>query len=293
MEVVKHATAEFTAADGTSLVVERWTPEQPAKFAVAVVHGAGEHVGRYARMARELNELGGYVFGLDHRGQGSSGGVRGHVASFEVYAADLAELMMHEVAESKPGQAPDDIPWFIFGHSMGGLITLTYLLTHAEATPLRGAILSSPLLGLAMKVNPFKVMLGKVAGALMPKLSLPSDIPPDYICRDPDEVERYAADERRATVVSAGWFSAMNRAIARVDAEVASIVTPLLWYIGTGDKICDHTHSERVFAKLADDEENDQVLRTFEGYYHELHNEPEADRAKVIEMIHDWIEARV
>lgn len=293
MDVVKHATAEFTAADGTSLVVERWTPPSAPKFVVAIVHGSGEHVGRYATMAREFGELGGYVFGLDHRGQGASGGARGHVASFDDYAADLALLMQHEVAESPPGAGPDDIPWFIFGHSMGGLITLTYLLRHADSVPLRGAIISSPLLGLAMKVNPFKLMLGKVAGALMPRLSLPSDIPPEYICRDPDEVARYAADERRSMVVSAGWFSAMNRAIASVDAEVASIVTPLLWYIGTADKICDHTQSARVFAMLADDEENDQVLRTFEGYFHELHNEPADDRAKVIEMIHAWIEARI
>src|SRR4029077_18871543 len=98
---------------------------------------------------------------------------------------------------------------------------------------LRGAILSSPLLGLTMKVNPLKLLVGKAAGSLMPKLALPSSIPPEATCRDAEEVARYVADPLRVGVVTAGWFSAMNAAIARVEDNVGSIELPCLWYVGT------------------------------------------------------------
>lgn len=288
-----HRERKLTASDGIELHLDEWSGDAPAKFVVAIAHGGAEHAARYARLAGELVELGGRVFGLDHRGQGLSGGTRGHVDRFETYAHDLRHVMLDEAGQVPQAERPEVLPWFLFGHSMGGLITLVYLLEHERDVPLAGAIVSSPLLGLTMKVNPVKLAVGKLAAKLAPKLALPSGIPPEGICRDPEEVKRYIADTRRADVVTAGFFAAMNAAIARVEQEIARVELPMLWYVGTGDRICDHTATQRVFASMKDADARDQTLREFEGYYHELHNEPEELRRPIVDMIRGWIEAHL
>jgi len=132
-----------------------------------------------------------------------------------------------------------------------------------------------------------------VAAKLMPRLTLPTGIPPEHICRDPEEVARYAADPRRVTVVSAGFFAAMNQAIARVESEVERIPIPMRWAVGTGDKICDHEAMLRVFRSIDDARAQDQTLRIWEGYYHELHNEP-ADLARPVHQDYrTWILERL
>ncbi len=278
------------ASDGTSIHVDLWIPEGTPKRVVVVCHGGAEHAGRYACLAGELAEDGALVFGPDHRGLGRSGGTRGHVARFEDYAEDLGRLMRDVDAKEVKAAGAEAVPWFLYGHSMGGLISLVYLLDHQRSQPkLSGAIISSPLLGLTMKVNPLKLAVGKIAGKLAPKLSLPSGIPADAICRDSEEVARYVADDLRVPVVTAGWFSAMNAAIARVEHEIGSLVLPMLYYVGTGDRICDHTATVRIFDSNANAADRDQTLRQFDGYYHELHNEPAPLRKPVMEMIREWL----
>jgi alpha-beta hydrolase superfamily lysophospholipase len=301
---VKHREQKIDAADGTPLHVERWEPEGEVRFVVVLVHGGAEHVGRYGRVARMFVEHGGLCFGPDHRGQGSSGGRKGHVASFEQYAADLGQVMQAVAAELPEAQRPDVIPWFVFGHSMGGLITLTYLLEQARAPgdagqpalagrvqplPLRGAVISSPLLEVAVKVNPLKRLLGIVMARLWPTLALPTGIPPSAICRDAAEVARYTKDPRRVGVVTAGWFGAMNRATLRVRAEVAKIELPCLWYVGTGDTICNHQTTLATFRTIPAPDAHEQSMHVFDGYYHELHNEPDELRAPVMDLVEGWV----
>lgn len=286
---VKHDDRTIEAADGTPLFVERWTPSGEPRFVVVFVHGGAEHVGRYARLAETFGEHGALCFGLDHRGQGKSGGRPGHVGSFGDYARDLRLVIETMADELPPAQRPDALPWFIFGHSMGGLITLTYLLDHAKAVPLRGVMISSPLIEVAVKINPVKRWVGELASRIAPKLSLPTGIPPEAICRDAAEVERYKKDERRVQVVTAGWFGAMKSATERVKQEAKTIDTPMLWYVGTADTICSHEATMAVFQSIPDAKERGHDLHCFAGYYHELHNEPPELRAPVIEMLESWL----
>jgi lysophospholipase len=305
---VTHHEQIITAADGTPLHVERWEPKGEVRFVVAIVHGGAEHVGRYDRLARMFGARGGLCFGADHRGQGKSGGRKGHVRSFEEYAADLGQVMQAVAAERPEAERPGAIPWFVFGHSMGGLITLTYLLEQqrapaqadqlaiggaVQALPLAGAIISSPLLAVAMKVNPLKRWLGDVAAVVWPTLSLPTGIPSSAICRDPTEVRRYDEDPRRVRTITAGWFGAMKRAAARVRAEVGKIETPCLWYVGTGDTICSHQATLATFRSIPDPDARGTSMHVFDGYYHELHNEPAELRAPVLDMVEEWVLERV
>jgi alpha-beta hydrolase superfamily lysophospholipase len=281
---------KVTVSDGTSLHVEVWRPDVAPRFVVVVAHGGAEHVHRYEHLAQRWNARGGLVFGADHRGQGLSDGPRGHVDEFATYARDLREVTRAVEAGLPASERPAACPWFLFGHSMGGLIALTTLLDAPLEPAWRGAIVSSPLLALSMPVPPVKLAIGKLAARLAPRLALPSGIPPEAICRDPAEVERYARDPRRATVVTAGFFAAMNRATARTLRDVAQLRTPMLWYVGTGDRICDPNATRRAFAALS---APDRRLEAFEGYYHELHNEPEALREPVLALVDEWIEKRL
>ena len=284
---MKHERREISAPDGTRLVVEQWAPQGEVRFAVCIVHGNAEHIGRYGDVAADLGAAGGFVFGMDRRGEGESGGHPGHADTFDTFTADLHALLA-EYAKKLP-----DVPLFLLGHSAGGLVVLLYLLDRARDLPLRGAIVSNPLLALAMKVNPVTVFFGRLASNVLPKLGIASNIPATSISRDPKQVAAYEADTRRVPKVTTRWFVAMTEAADRVQAEIARITTPLLWCIGTGDLICDHTASERTFARLRDPEANDQALRVFDGYYHELHNEPPDDRAPVLSTYVEWIEARI
>jgi len=290
---VDHTTRDLQTRDHTRIHVETWSPPSPPRFVVCIAHGGAEHIGRYARIAGWFAERGGLTFGADHRGQGKSGGPPGHVEHFSVYANDLAEVVTQQQDNLPENARPDAIPWFLFGHSMGGLIALTYLLDQSGRHPFSGAIISAPLLGLTMKVPPLKLKIGQIAARIAPRLTLPSGIPAASISRDPAEVDAYTRDRRRVDKVSARWFAAMNAAVARVSAEAYKLELPMLWYVGTGDLICDPGATRRVFDTLGQPAIRSQSLRTFDGYYHELHNEPELLRQPIKELLLGWIEPRL
>ena len=289
---MEHERREMETPDGCTLRVEQWTPPGEVRCVVVVSHGAGEHVGRYGTLAADLESIGAFVVGPDHRGQGESGGKPGHIESFDVYGQDLAHVM-RTIVDERPDDAPGKVPWFVFAHSMGGLIALNAIVGELFELPLRGAVVSGPLLRVAMPTPVVKLWLGKMAAVLAPKLTLPSGIPAEFICRDPEEVARYEADPRRAGVVSARWFQRMNQAAERVRQGLPNVRLPLHWYVGTGDKICDHTASVEAFDTLQDPDGYDQTFRAWDGYYHELHNEPAELRAPVIASIREWFAERL
>ena len=286
---MEHTTRQIHGRD-VPLHVERWTPEGPPKFVVYIAHGAAEHMSRYARVAGWFGERGGLTFGADHRGQGSSGGPPGHVESFSVYADDLDAVVRREIEALPPESRPGKIPWFLFGHSMGGLVALTYLLDYRGRHVFDGAVISAPLLGLTLKVPPIKLKVGQLAARFLPRLTLPSGLPASAISRDPVEVDLYTRDRRRIDKVSARWFVAMNDAVARVTADAPQLDLPMLWYVGTGDRVCDPLATRALFDSFPDASARDQSLRTFDGYYHELHNEPEHLRQPIKDMLLAWID---
>jgi alpha-beta hydrolase superfamily lysophospholipase len=284
---------EAAMADGVNLHVEAWRPHGPPRFVVLVSHGAAEHVGRYGRLAKAWTEEGALVLGPDHRGQGRSGGPKGFVDRFERYGDDLVSVV--DAAKARFGAEinPARVPWFLFGHSMGGLIALVFCLDHATALPLRGCIVSNPLLGATVEVPWMKRTLAKVMLRVWPTLAVDPGLPPADISRDPGEVKRYVEDKRRVTVLTPGWAHAMEQAIARVESNAERLTLPMLWALGSADRVCDPQASLRVYGKLADAKAHDQRLEVFDGYYHELHNEPPALRAPVEKLYAEWLRERL
>ena len=293
LRAVKHETRTVRTGDGIDLFVETWHPSGDPKFVVVLSHGGAEHVGRYAHVAERLAASGGLVFGNDHRGQGKSGGPPGHIDNFAVDAADFLRVCDKTIDALPANQRPDQLPWFFYGHSMGGLVVLTYLCLYPDELPLRGAVVSSPLLGLAMRIPAIKRLGGEILFRVAPKLGVPSGMPSSAVSRDPEVVHAFETDPRRRPNYSPGWLKAMEAAVARVESVGPRIRTPMLVCAGTADRICDHHKTVAFFDRLREPDKNDQTLQLFEGCFHELHNEVAEDRERFLAVVEGWLLERL
>lgn len=266
--------------DGLQLKAYDWT-HPDSKLVMAVLHGYGEHAGRYKRAAEALGRRGVGVFAVDLRGHGQSEGPRGHVQRFEDYYADAAALL-EEARARAAGR-----PVVLFGHSMGGLLALDYVMACAPAG-LSGLALSSPFLGLALKVNALKLGLGRAMSHLAPGFSMPSGLKGVDVTRDPDEAEKYDRDPLNNDNATARWFTESQKAIERVQARAASIRLPLWLMYGGSDRVADADATDRFASGLS----VDGVVERLTGYYHELLNEPQEARELVLSRLGDWLLSR-
>ncbi|HVH11484.1 MAG TPA: lysophospholipase, partial [Longimicrobium sp.] len=186
--VVRERAGKLRASDGVRLYHASWLPEGEPRAIVLVSHGHGEHGGRYGELARHLAERGMAVHAIDHRGHGRSGGTRGHVDRFGQYVADLETWRRAVTAD-----VPVDIPVFLLGHSLGGLIAIRHLQTHPEAG-FRGAVLSAPLLGIALRPPRWKVALSGILSRALPRLPFSNELDPSMLSTAPGYVEAFRAD---------------------------------------------------------------------------------------------------
>ena len=269
------------AADGLRLHWRSCAPSQPRALLV-LVHGLGEHSGRYSHVLAFLTGHGFACHVFDLRGHGRSDGMGGHVDSFGDYLEDL-RTVHDQAAREHAG-----LPVFLVGHSMGGLVALRY----AQARPdgLRGLVLSSPLLGIARGSRPSRPVaaLGRLLSRLLPTFRLTSTVNPARLSRDPAVGAAYAADPLVGRRVSARWFTASLQAMHEAHANAAKLAVPTLM-MAAGDDFLADTEATRRFAKNAPAAK--VQLQVWDGLYHELLNAPE--REAVLDRIRGWIEARV
>ncbi len=278
--------SRIRAPDGTSLRVLAWRPKAPPTFSVAIVHGQSEHTGRYQWLGTRIAELGGLAYGADMRGEGHSGGRRGHVEHFDEYVRDLKQVM-----ETITPDGPKRGSRLVYGHSTGGLVALLFGLDHGPTMDVRGACISAPLLELAMAVHPLKEAFGRLANFVAPRIPIPGNIPPEDVVEDPQLRRMYASDPDRARTVTPRWFAAMNKARARATRDVRRIEMPMLWFHGTADRINRCETTLRVFESLPRATELDQTFRPIPGGYHETHNGLPTARTEIHDMIVSWLQA--
>jgi alpha-beta hydrolase superfamily lysophospholipase len=269
--------AELRTHDGLRLQLRYW-PAAAARGTVLVVHGLGEHIGRYDQLAARLNGWGWSVLGHDQRGHGRSEGARGRLPGRDDLLRDLA-LLVDAARAAAAG------PLVLLGHSMGGLVAARFTAGDAAAAwvrPVDALVLSSPALDPGMKL--WQKLLLAVLGALAPDLAANNGLKPEWISRDPAVVQRYIADplvHDRITprlarfIVDAGRFVRKRAADWRVP-------TLLLW---AGSDRCVAPAGSAAFAAAAPA----ALLhaRAFASLYHEIFNEPE--QGEVFAVLRDWL----
>ncbi|MFH2104512.1 MAG: lysophospholipase [Chloroflexota bacterium] len=271
-------THEWTwkSADGLDLVARSWTPEAKPKAVVCLVHGLGEHVGRYAHVGVALNERGYALAGFDLRGHGKSKGQRGHTPSFDAFMQDITDFISN-VAVLFPG-----IPRFLFGHSLGGILVLNYVLRRSPT--LAGVISTAAGLRTSLEEQKGKVALARILGTLIPGVALPSGLDPKTISRDEHVVQAYIEDPLVHDRITLGFGKIMLAAIPWAFTHAADFPVPLLIMHGSED-LLGYPRGSREFADLVP---KDCTFKLWDGLSHELHNEPEKEQ--VFELITKWLD---
>jgi alpha-beta hydrolase superfamily lysophospholipase len=258
----------------------RHWPVQEAKACILLIHGLAEHTGRYERLAAYFNARNIAVVGPDHIGHGASPGTRAHVARFSEYLAPLTELR-----DAINGWYPN-IPTFMLGHSMGGLIAAHLLLQDAQSY--RGAMLSAPAFAADEAVSPVTLWLGRLFRALLPKMGMMS-LEASQISRDPAVVADYIADPlvyngKITAALGMEILSAMDDAIAGAQ----HITLPVYIAHGEADVMAMPEGSRAFFQALAS---HDKTLDWWPDLYHEIFHEPESEA--VMAGFAGWLESHL
>ncbi len=267
-------TFQWQAADGESMHGRVWKTDRKTKGTVCLVHGLGEHIGRYGHVAKTINEAGWDVAGFDHRGHGQSGGRRGVIPSYGSLLDDVRLFMVRQ------RQGAHQQPVVLYGHSMGGNLVLNYLLQQPQADLPHKAVVTSPALHLPIPNAQQAIM--PWAAKLLPHVTIKNGIPASKLSRDPAVVKAYNEDplvhDRISFLLAHGLVQFGSYAIQRG----AQIPVPTLLLHGRDDAVCLISGSEALAASSTN-----VSLKAFDAGFHELHNDD--DKEEVLRTVAQWI----
>jgi acylglycerol lipase len=275
----RHAEGRRTISPGRSAFWQAWLPPAAARAVVVLVHGFGEHSGRYARVGSRLAGAGFAVYAADHRGHGRTDGRRANLERMPLVIDDLSGFVRF-ATERHPG-----LPVFMIGHSLGGLIALQY--ATGPDRGLHGLVLSGPAVEVTVGSAVLR-RLARVLSAVVPNLGVAA-LDVDDISRDPEVVRAYRQDP----LVHHGKIPARTGAevlatTQALPARLPRLTVPLLLLHGGEDRICAPSGSTTVHAGVSS---ADRTLHHYPGLYHEVFNEPERDR--VLDDLVSWLAAHL
>ena len=268
----------FRGAEGREIYWQAWRAKVPTRAAIVLSHGASEHSGRYGYVVERLVPAGYPIWALDHHGHGRSEGRRAVIERTAHAVADLDQLV--DIAAA----AEPDAPLFLLGHSMGGNIALSYTLEHQGK--LDALILSAPAATLET-ASSVERAISRLLSRIAPTLGV-YDVDASAISRDPDEVAAYRNDPLNFhRKLPARTVAEITAAIETFPERVGKVVLPLLVMHGSEDQITPDGASRMVHERAGSP---DKRLKIYEGYYHEIFNEPKADRDRVLDDVLDWLD---
>ena len=270
------------STDGVKIFYRHY-PAESERARMVIAHGLGEHSGRYGNVVERMLPKGISVWVPDHRGHGQSEGKRGHVLNFVQYLSDLRLSV-----ELAGGDRPEGMKCFLLGHSMGGLIALYF----AQQFPglIDGVIASSPALGMVIEVPSAKKVLGSFMSTIWPEMTMGNDLDAGKVSHDPKIVRAYETDPLVHDRVSARFFTEFIAAMETVHAQASSLKGPTLLQVAGDDLLVNARSSVQFFEKL---DIEDKTLHVYEGGYHEIYNEEDDLRSRVLKDLEDWLEKRL
>lgn len=259
---------------------KKWGGEHEHR-ALFVLHGQGEHGGRYVHLPHYVKDIFGSVYCLDHRGHGLSKGKRGHIENFDTYAADadLAINRFYEYLLERFGKAEIHV----LGHSMGGQILVRTLINYPDL-PIASATLSSPMFDIALEVPKIKEIAGQVMHLLFPNVTIPNESLADLVSSDPRVCEHYKKDQLNHGMISSAFYYSFLKAKDDSYERAHNINKPVMVQVADEDLIIDKESIARFAGKL-----NPKISKTvhYPGFYHEIYNEPK--REIVVEDLKNWV----
>jgi alpha-beta hydrolase superfamily lysophospholipase len=269
----------WTDKEGLKFHARGWEPDKNPKAAVALVHGHGEHLGRYKHVGEAFSKAGYALMGADLRGHGQSGGPRGHADSIEVFMQDI-DLLLEHVHGRYPG-----LPTFLYGHSIGGVLVLNYALRRKP--DLTGVIATSPALHTVVEQQAAKAMMARVLGDLLPTVTIMTGLQTSELSRDPAVEHAYIEDPLVHSKVSLRFGKLMLEANQWALQHASEFTLPLLLMHGKADKIAFPSSSEEFAAAVG----AKATLVMWDDLYHETHNE--LNKAEVMQTTIRWMDQQL
>ena len=277
---MNHQEGHFQGLDNLDIYYQVWLPDEAPLAVLLVVHGLAEHSGRYSNVVNHFVPQGYAIYALDHRGHGHSQGRRVYVERFGDYLDDLKTFF-----DLVRGWQPE-AQIFMLGHSMGGAISLAYALRHQDE--LAGLILSGAVVKVGASVSSATVVAGKVIAALLPKMGVLA-LDASAISRDPEVVAAYDADPLvYRDKVTARLGAEIAKTTQTFPHQVPGLRLPVLILHGEADRLADSQGSRWLYEAAGS---TDKTLQIYQGYYHEIFNEP--GRERVLEDVQTWLAARL
>ncbi len=275
--MIKRSEGYFKGFNDFELFYQTWTPVK-VRGTLVVTHGLGEHSESYIRLAEGLAGTDWEVFAWDLRGHGRSEGKRGVIKKFDDFAKDLS-VFVEYVQHIRPRK-----PLVVCGHSMGGLVA-TRMVEQSEDKGIKAMALSSPLMGIAMKVPKVKMIAAQYLNKYLPDMTLYNEIAYTDLTRDKDVIAEYRRDSLRHDRISSGLFVEMNEAMEKARSQAASIWIPTLIQQAGDDRIVSRPVTEQFFEKIGS--VNKRII-IYDDYKHEIFNE--VGRKKVFQDLIEWLD---
>ena len=265
--------------DGLEMYARSWEPEGMPKAVVCLVHGLGEHSSRYAHVGKAFTDADFALAAFDLRGHGKSGGPRGHIPSFNAFMDDIEDF------QKQLDERFSDLPRFLYGHSLGGILVLNYVLRRKP--DFVGVISTAAGLRTSLEEQKAKIMMARVLGALMPSVAISSGLDPATISRNQEVVDKYVNDPLVHDKMSLGFGKIMLSELPWTFEHAHEFSLPLLIMHGTEDKLGYPRGSEEFAGYI----KQNCTLKLWDGLYHELHNEPEQN--EVLAFMIDWMNGQL
>ncbi|BAZ09417.1 alpha/beta hydrolase fold protein [Calothrix sp. NIES-4071] len=277
--MIRNHEGLIKSTDGTELYYQSWHPENEVRGIVAIVHGLGGHSGTYSNIVQHLIPNNYAIYGIDLRGNGKSPGQRAYINSWNEYREDVGSFLKF-IASSNAGTG-----LFLFGHSLGGLIVLDYVLRSDQEKPaLNGLIAFTPALG-DSGVSPIKIIIGQILSKVYPRFSMNTGIDRKLAARDEKVITLHIEDKLRHTVGTARLSTEFSSTLAWVQAHASQLNIPFLMMLAGADKVTLPEGSRNFFEKITF---TDKELREYPESYHELHDD--YGYQEVLSDLQNWLE---
>jgi len=269
-----HESIKWRSDDDLEIFGQYWKTEQTEKGVIALVHGFGEHSGRYDHVAQAFAKRGYSTFSFDHRGHGKSKGQRGHTPSYD-HLMDDVDLFLDKVRDIFP-----DVPVIIYGHSMGGNIVVNNILR--RDADVVGAVVTGPFFRTTDPPPAIQVALGKIMNNFWGAFPDKARLDANHISRDKAVVKKYEDDPLVHNKISARMGLSLIDSGEYAIEHAAEVKMPLYIIHGDDDKLTSCEASKEFKSRAGENVK----LEVLVGHYHEVHNEPDKDA--ILKRIIDW-----